>query len=100
MTDNFKILLDTLVAEGFPQLTEKTAAQGKALDYKITPYSLNTKLSFKFESLDHFLAFLKLHDSSELEKKKTVLQTTLMELDLNPAEFFWVNFFEKVDEEI
>lgn len=100
MNDNFKILLDTLISEGFPQLAAKTVAQGKVLDFNITPYSLNTKLSFKFDSLDHFMAFLKLHQSHDLDKKSAVLHTMLMELGLDPKTFFWVNFFEKVDEEV
>lgn len=100
MTDKFKTLLDALVAEGFPQLTEKMERQGKILDFKITPYSLNSPLSFKFDSLAHFVEFLKLHDSGDLEKKIAVLQQTLLELSLDPGEFFWVNFFEKVNEEI
>lgn len=100
MTDNFKEILDTLMAEGFPQLTEKTEAQGKVLDFKITPYSLNTKLSFKFDSLDHFIEFLKLHDQTELSQKEAVLQATLMELGLDSRNFFYVNFFEKVSGEV
>lgn len=95
MNDHFKIILDTLIAEGFHSLTEKKEREGKPLDFKITPYSLNTKLSFKFDSLDHFVAFLKLHDTADLDKKTAVLQATFTELSLNPNEFFYVNFFEK-----
>lgn len=95
MNDNFKSILDALVKEGFQTLTNKKEREGKPLDFKITPYSLNTSLSFKFDNLDHFLEFLKLHDETEMEKKATVLQTTFIELNLNPNDFFFVNFFEK-----
>ena len=95
MNDNFKIVLDALVKEGFPQLTEKKEEQGKQLDFKITPYSLNSKLSFKFDSLEHFIEFLKLHGTDGLTEKTAVLQTTFSELGLDPKEFFYVNFFEK-----
>ena len=100
MNDNFKTYLDTLVAEGFPQLTEQVGGEVRALDFKITPYSLNTKLSFKFDNLDHFIEFLKLHDNRDVEKKTAVLQATLFDLGLDVKEFFWVNFFERVDEEV
>ena len=69
------------------------------LDFKITPYSLNTKLSFKFDSLAHFVEFLRLHDVAWIEEKNAALQSTLNELGLDPNEFFYVNFFEK-DKEI
>lgn len=98
MNDNFRNILDTLIKEGFHSLTEKKEHEGRPLDFKITPYSLNTKLSFKFESLDHFIAFLKLHDANDLDQKTSVLQTTFTDLSLNPNEFFYVNFFEKGNE--
>lgn len=95
MNQHFKTILDTLIAEGFHSLTEKKAHEGKPLDFKITPYSLKTKLNFKFDNLDHFIEFLKLHDTTDLDKKTAVCQVTFNELGLNPNEFFYVNFFEK-----
>ena len=91
----YKDIADALIREGFHTLTEKKEQQGKPLDFRITPYSLNTKLSFKFDSLDHFIEFLKLHDSENIVEKTAVLQTTFNEIGLNPEEFFYVNFFEK-----
>lgn len=98
MTDNYKEILAALVKEGFHQLPGQDPQTGKALDFKITPYSLNTKLSFRFENLDHLIEFLK-RSGAESEKRIEVLHTTFIELGLDPAQFFWVNFFEKGKEE-
>ena len=95
MNEHFKIIADALIREGFHTLTEKKEQQGKPLDFRITPYSLNTKLSFKFDNLAHFIEFLKLNDSENIAEKTAVLQTTFNELDLNPDQFFYVNFFER-----
>lgn len=91
--DHFKTITDTLVQEGFPQITEQEP--GKALDYKFTPYSLNTKLSFKFDNLDHFIEFLKISEGETPDDKLAVLKATFLELGLKPDDFFYVNFFEK-----
>lgn len=95
MNDTFKPILDALIKEGFYQIPSNNPETGKAFDYKITPYSLNTKLSFRFENLDHFIEFLKRANLDPTDETRTFLQATFMELDLKPAEFFWVNFFEK-----
>ena len=93
MTDRNKEILDALLMDGFHALPE-TTPQGKPYDYKITPYSLNTKLSFKFDNLEHFVEFLKQSDADS-EKRIAVLNLTFIELGLDPTQFFWVNFFEK-----
>lgn len=95
MTSDFNNITEALIREGFHELTQKKELQGKPLDFKITPYSLNTKLSFKFDSLAHFIEFLRLHDISGIEQKTAALQTTLNELALDANQFFYVNFFEK-----
>jgi len=95
MTTDFKNITELLIREGFHELTDKKEADGKPLDFNITPYSLNTKLSFKFDSLAHFVEFLRLHDVAWIEEKNAALQATLNELGLNPNEFFYVNFFER-----
>jgi hypothetical protein len=95
MNDTFKPILDALIKEGFYQLPDTNPKTGKPFDYKITPYSLNTKLSFRFDSLDHFIEFLRRSRSFNGDETQTVLQTTFMELGLKPNEFFYVNFFEK-----
>ena len=99
MTADFKNITESLIREGFHELTEKKEQDGKPLDFKITPYSLNTKLSFKFDNLAHFIEFLRLHDVAWIEEKNGALQATLTELGLDPNEFFYVNFFER-DKEI
>ena len=95
MNENFKAITEALIQQGFHELTDKKAEQGKPLDFKITAYSLNTPLSFKFDSLDHFIEFLKMHDVNGPEQKFAALVTTFNELSLDPAQFFYVNFFEK-----
>lgn len=89
MENNFQEITQELINEGFsPHL-------GKSLDFNITPYSLNTKLSFKFDHLAHFIEFLKLQDVEDLHEKSEALQTTLKSLNLDPNSFFYVNFFDK-----
>ena len=66
MNDTFKPIVDALIKEGFQSLTEAKEEQGRPLDYKISEYSLNTALSFKFNNLAHFIEFLKLHKISHL----------------------------------
>ncbi|MFT3794667.1 hypothetical protein [Flavobacterium sp.] len=95
MTDIFKTIVDALVREGFHNLTEKKEQQGRPLDFSITPYSLNSKLSFKFDNLEHFIGFLQMHQIAGLDDKTAALQATLNELNLDPNQFFYVNFFEK-----
>lgn len=99
MTTDFNNITELLIREGFHELTDKKEAEGKPLDFKITPYSLNTKLSFKFDNLAHFVEFLRLHDTQSIEEKTAALQATLNELGLDSNEFFYVNFFEK-DKEV
>ena len=95
MNTNFKPILVALIKEGFYQLPDKHPKTGKAFDFKITPYSLNTKLSFKFDSMAHFTAFLKLSEPELSAEKLAVLQTTFIELGLDPEDFFYVNFYEQ-----
>lgn len=93
MTDKYTEILNALITEGFHQIPDENSA-GKPYDFKITAYSLNTKLSFRFENFDHFVEFLKRSDADS-EKRISVLNTTFIELGLDPGQFFWVNFFEK-----
>ncbi|GEP50142.1 hypothetical protein FNO01nite_08140 [Flavobacterium noncentrifugens] len=99
MNEQFKSIIDTLIHEGFHQLTEKKELQGKPLDFKITPYSLNTKLSFKFDNLDHFKEFLKISDGDTPSEQVALLDATFLQLGLKPNDFFYVNFFEKGKEQ-
>ncbi len=94
MKEEFKPVFEALIKAGFHQLPDASPGSGKPFDFKITPYSLNTKLSFKFENLTHFIEFLKL-SSIQAEEKILLLNNTFIELGLNPNEFFYVNFYEK-----
>jgi hypothetical protein len=97
MKENFKAISDALAKAGLKASAEHTA--GKALDFKVTPYSLNTKLSFKFENLDEFTEFIELSGTVLSDEKTNLMNTAFIELGLNPKEFFYVNFFEKGKEE-
>ena len=99
MNEQFKPIIESLVKEGFHQLTEKKEQQGKPLDFKITPYSLNSKLSFKFENLVHFKEFLKISDGETPSEQVALLDATFLQLGLKPDDFFYVNFFEKGKEQ-
>lgn len=91
---DFNPIFNALVKEGFHQLPDTTPGTGKPYDFKITPYSLNTSLSFKFEHLPHFIEFLKLSEEIT-DEKITVLQNSFVDLGIDPNDFFYVNFFEK-----
>ena len=64
---DFNPIFNALVKEGFHQLPDTMPGTGKPYDFKITPYSLNTSLSFKFEHLPHFIEFLTLRASNSEE---------------------------------
>ena len=91
---DFNPIMNALIKEGFHQLPDTTPGTEKPYDFKITPYSFNTSLSFKFEHLDHFIEFLKRSENIS-EQKITVLQNSFIELGIDPNNFFYVNFFEK-----
>ncbi|MBF6609310.1 MAG: hypothetical protein ITG00_11345 [Flavobacterium sp.] len=94
MNDTFKPIIAALVKEGFHQIPSEENSGGKTLDFNITPYSLNTPLSFKFDNLPHFIEFLKMSQKVSDEKIE-LMRATLQELDLDESKFFYVNFFEK-----
>ncbi len=95
--ENFKFILDTMMSEGFPQIPDINPESGQRYDYKFTAYSLKTPLSFKFDSLDHFVSFLQHSEADTSPEKIALIHKTLLDLGLNPNEFFFVNFYEKVD---
>ena len=82
------ITLDELIRKGFPQV--------KDLSYKFTTYSLNSPFSFKFESLSHFIVFLKEHQNMD-EPERLLLENFFKELHLPTQTFFYVNFFDEKD---
>ena len=92
--EDFKPVLDALVRAGFHQLPDQNPADGQPFDFKITPYSLNTPLSFRFDNLAHFLAFLQKSGWPTTQTRELLTQS-LVEMGIDPEQFFYVNFFEK-----
>lgn len=92
MKESYKIIFDALSKAGFNQKLEDL--QGKQLEFKFTPYSLNSKLSFRFDDFESFAEFLEHSDNEITEAKKGLIHSAFLELGLNPQEFFYVNFFE------
>ena len=93
MKENFLAISNALKDAGFKQSLE--SSEGKLLDFKFTPYSLNTKLSFRFDNLKEFCIFLRESGHEIQEKEQNMIKAALLELGLKPDEFFYVNFFEK-----
>ena len=93
MEENFKAIAKALDEAGLKNSAENKT--GKPVDFKITPYSLNTKLSFRFSNLDEFVAFIGLTTEEPLAEKLTLIQSAFVDLGLDPNEFFYVNFFER-----
>jgi len=93
MEENFKAVSDALSAAGLKGSAESKT--GKPVDFRITPYSLNTKLSFRFANLNAFIRFLQITGEELSEEKLGMVRSVLIELGLKPDEFFYVNFFEK-----
>src|SRR6476469_1145309 len=98
MKENFKAISEALSNAGFRNSLENK--EGKHLDFNITPYSLNTKLSFRFDSLSDFTEFLELSNNAASEERITLINNAFAELGLNPEDFFYVNFFEKKEPEM
>lgn len=93
MKENFLAISNALTEAGFKQSLENS--EKKALDYKFTPYSLNTKLSFRFNNLKEFCHFLAESGHDVSEEESNMIKAAFLELGLKPDEFFYVNFFEK-----
>ncbi len=85
MKENFITILDAFKQAG---VTLSTA------QFSITEYSLNTKLSFKFENLQEFLDFLNINEDDELDEGKVEsVKAALTEKSIDPNNFFYVNFY-------
>lgn len=83
MEDNF-----TTIKQAF----EKAGIDIHKAGFSITEYSLNTKLSFKFENIEEFTAFLGLMPSDT--KKMEDIKAMIIEAGIDPDKFFYVNFFK------
>lgn len=64
-----------------------------SVEYSITPYSLNSGLSFKFDNLKDLVAFLGLVSPKD-NKKIARINVMLVEQRLFPDNFFYVNFYK------
>lgn len=96
MNDNFKNITDSLIKNGFIESEENVKDLGKKLDFKITQYSLNTDLSFKFLNGEDFINFLNYSSLEEITKEKIgLINAAILEQGLNPDDFFYVNFYKK-----
>jgi len=96
MNDNFKNIIDSLIKSGFIESEEKVKDLGQKLDFKITQYSLNTDLSFKFLHSEDFINFLNYSSSEAITKEKIgLINSAILEQGLNPDDFFYVNFYKK-----
>lgn len=79
----------TTIKEAF----KKSGIDITTAEYSITEYSLNTDLSFKFNNLDEFLAFLDFSASEDSGKVKQI-SARLIDSSINPDKFFYVNFYK------
>ena len=96
MNDNFKNITDSLIKSGFIETEENVKDLGRKLDFKITQYSLNTDLSFKFLNSEDFVNFLNYSSSEEITTDKVgLINASIVEQGLNPDDFFYVNFYKK-----
>lgn len=82
MKDNFNMITDAF---------HKAGIDSKKVEFSITEYSLNTKLSFKFSNLEELLLFL---DVAETSERGTAIKTLLIETGIDPDKYFYVNFFK------
>lgn len=65
----------------------------KTVQYSITPYSLNTSLSFKFSNADDLLVFLSLSPTEDKDKIEQI-HKAILDANLKPDSFFYVNFYK------
>lgn len=96
MNDNFKNIIDSLIKNGFIESETNVKELGKKLDFKITQYSLNTELSFKFNNSEEFITFINFSSTEELDEEKIgLINAMILEQGLDPDDFFYVNFYKK-----
>lgn len=72
---------------------KEAGVDSKKTEFSITNYSLNTKLSFKFNNANELLFFLNLsaHENSERIKE---INAMIVDAGVDPNSFFYVNFFK------
>lgn len=82
MKDNFNMITDAF---------HKAGIDSKKVEFSITEYSLNTKLSFKFSNLEELLLFL---DVDAVSERGNAVQAMVVESGIDPEKYFYVNFFK------
>lgn len=82
MKDNFNIITDAF---------HKAGIDSKKAEFSITEYSLNTKLSFKFDNLKEFLLFL---EAAETTERGNAIKAIVIEAGVDTEKYFYVNFFK------
>lgn len=84
MENNFDVIVETFKQAG---LDVRTA------EYSITEYSLNTDLSFRFESFEHLISFLDAHGAASAEAKDNI-NAMLVKEGIDTDKYFYVNFYK------
>lgn len=84
MKENFKIILNAF-REANIELT--------TVEFKLTRYSLNTELSFKFENIDEFSELLKISGASNNEERTEEVKKLLVEEGIDHNDVFYLNFY-------
>jgi hypothetical protein len=82
--------------ETFEPIKEAFEKEGVAVAnaaFSITPYSLNTKLSFKFSNVDELLYFLGVSSPGDTAKIEHISKL-VVEAGVQPDSFFYVNFYK------
>lgn len=82
MKDKLNLITDAFHVAGI---------DNKNVEFSITEYSLNSKLSFKFNNINELLLFLDVLPTSE---KGKVVNAKFVESGIDPEKFFYVNFFK------
>lgn len=82
MNESFNIITDAFLKAGIDR---------KKVEFSITEYSLNAKLSFKFSNLRELLLFL---DVSETSERANAIKAMVVEAGVDPENYFYVNFFK------
>ncbi|MHA3789122.1 hypothetical protein ACX0HA_12990 [Flavobacterium hauense] len=81
MKQDFTLISDAFISAGI---------DNKNVEFTITEYSLNSRLSFKFINIEELLLFL---DVTAPSKKEMDIRSKFLENGIDPDKYFYVNFF-------
>lgn len=81
--------------ENIYALLEKEKISLKDVRFSITAYSLNTKLSFKFDDANDLKEFLSNGENALSETDIQQIDKMIIDAGLKPETFFYVNFYKK-----